>query len=605
MGSKTQVFPLRSSVRVYIESMAQSSAQAEFPVALQDWFDDLETNQRELIEGFFRRRMQEEGSHPSRREPLDVLADEASRRRGEVVDPRRGEDENLRRSEQLDGERRASNADRNRCPQAGERRPSGSADNAPAMAGGDRFEDDGWRYTEYEEHPSMSTRRSRARERTDGFHQRQARHQSVYETASESDSLSRSPKNHGRAVETGDKDVVWGASQQRRGSRSPVEKPFRETRQGRARVSTSPTNRGKKSNSSNVGNFNAGQLIGKFDGKSEPLEVFLAKFEGCAKHLGWSDEDRQFHLRLCLSGAASQILWDSCGIDSADKIVELLKNRFSSLGQTERWRTELKVRRRKPNESLQDLYSDVLRLFTLAYPKANHEMLALFLRDAFLDSLNNQQLYVKIAEKEPANIDEALHLAMRFEAYDRSFHTTEQPKSESDFNHIKPKYVRVAGSNTGETISAAVVSPPQAGSSSVDQASTDKLTELVDKINSLQLSMRNQNRQMELQKSEISNLTKALNSAISGPSQTTKVETNAFNSAASSGDGYRLKDRSRKRNFAEVVCYRCGAYGHISRNCLTENSSPGHADPDKTTPKQARVRRPQQFQDYVYLSAKL
>jgi hypothetical protein len=122
------------------------------------------------------------------------------------------------------------------------------------------------------------------------------------------------------------------------------------------------------------------------------------KFEGCAEQLHWNEDEKMFYLRLCLSGSALQVLWDSSKTMSANKAISLLKNRFGHSNQAERFRTELKKRRQESNESLQDLYSDILKLFYLSYPKSDHSALAIVLRDAFLESMNDRQLYVRILD---------------------------------------------------------------------------------------------------------------------------------------------------------------------------------------------------------------
>ena len=46
----------------------------------------------------------------------------------------------------------------------------------------------------------------------------------------------------------------------------------------------------------------------KYDG-SVPYEIFLAKFQNCARYNEWSDDERGVFLRGSLTGPASQILW--------------------------------------------------------------------------------------------------------------------------------------------------------------------------------------------------------------------------------------------------------------------------------------------------------
>jgi hypothetical protein len=94
---------------------------------------------------------------------------------------------------------------------------------------------------------------------------------------------------------------------------------------------------------------------------------FLAKFNNCAEYFGWQPRDQLFHLKACLEGSAGQVLWDLPKQTSVGQLIELLRNRFGTQNQAEQYRAELRKRRRKHNESLQELYQGIRRLMSLAY----------------------------------------------------------------------------------------------------------------------------------------------------------------------------------------------------------------------------------------------
>jgi len=85
------------------------------------------------------------------------------------------------------------------------------------------------------------------------------------------------------------------------------------------------------------------------------LKTFLEKFENCSRYLNWSEKDRFFHLSNALEGTAGQVLWDAANCCSVEALIQLLRSRFGNQNQNERFRAELKSRRRKPGESLQGL----------------------------------------------------------------------------------------------------------------------------------------------------------------------------------------------------------------------------------------------------------
>jgi len=63
--------------------------------------------------------------------------------------------------------------------------------------------------------------------------------------------------------------------------------------------------------------------------------------------------------------------------------------------------------------TLRELAQDIRRLMTLAYPEEKSS-LAL---DVFLTALNDAEFELKIREREPVDLDEALRLAQRFEVF--------------------------------------------------------------------------------------------------------------------------------------------------------------------------------------------
>ena len=158
--------------------------------------------------------------------------------------------------------------------------------------------------------------------------------------------------------------------------------------------------------------------LGAFKGES-CLETFLAKFENLSAYVGWSARDRLFHLQASLEGAAGQVLWDAGTQTSAEEIVRRLRARFGNEHQSERFRAELRSRRRKKGETLQAVYNDVCRLLALAYPGPTNATTVIVGRDAFLDALNNHEMRIRVLEKEPSTLEEALSIACRLEAYER------------------------------------------------------------------------------------------------------------------------------------------------------------------------------------------
>lgn len=190
----------------------------------------------------------------------------------------------------------------------------------------------------------------------------------------------------------------------------------------------------------------AGAKLGTYSG-STCLETFLARFDSCAKYFHWNNEDKLFQLCASLEGPAGQILWDSGGHPTVEEVIRLLRSRFGNSNQAERFRAELRTRRRSTGESLQQLYQDVCRLLALAYPGPSSELSHIVGRDAFLDALDNPAMRIRILEKEPHTLDDAFAMACRLEALDKSSQDSMKWAPDDRRSSTHRSYVRAAASN--------------------------------------------------------------------------------------------------------------------------------------------------------------
>ena len=153
-----------------------------------------------------------------------------------------------------------------------------------------------------------------------------------------------------------------------------------------------------------------------YDG-STALEAHLAKLQNCSDYYRWDTRERLCHLKASLDGSAGQVLWQIGENATENDVIQLLKNRFGSLNQAERYRAELKSRRRRPGESIQSVYHDVRRLLALSFPGHSGELCEIIGRDAFLEALVDSTLRIRVLDQQPATLDEALAIVCRMEAY--------------------------------------------------------------------------------------------------------------------------------------------------------------------------------------------
>jgi len=142
----------------------------------------------------------------------------------------------------------------------------------------------------------------------------------------------------------------------------------------------------------------------KYNGTTS-FETFLVQFQNCSAYNHWTKDEQLVYLRSNLENEAGQVLWDYDAeeINSARKLISVLTNRFGGTEQADKYRLEVKYRRRKPGESLRTLHAEIRKLVALAFPA--RELMAC---DYFIDSLNDPNLALKVRERSPKDLVSAL-----------------------------------------------------------------------------------------------------------------------------------------------------------------------------------------------------
>jgi len=113
----------------------------------------------------------------------------------------------------------------------------------------------------------------------------------------------------------------------------------------------------------------------------------------------WNNRDKLCHLRASLQGPVGQVLWDAGQQTLANKVIMLLKNRFGTLNEEERYRSKLEARRRWRVEPLHTVYQDVRRLMALAFPGQSGPLREIMGTDTFVESLANPVLRLRVSER--------------------------------------------------------------------------------------------------------------------------------------------------------------------------------------------------------------
>ena len=151
-------------------------------------------------------------------------------------------------------------------------------------------------------------------------------------------------------------------------------------------------------------------------------------------------------MRASLEGPAVQVLWDAGQCTSVDDLIRLLKNRFGSLNEEEHYCSELKAQRRRRGESLQSVYQDIRRLMALSFPDQSGPMWDIVVCDAFVNSLGDPALWLRVLERDPTSLEEALKVVSRLEALGGC----ESDDSWDDWGHRRNKSSKTAISDGKE-----------------------------------------------------------------------------------------------------------------------------------------------------------
>ena len=292
----------------------------------------------------------------------------------------------------------------------------------------------------------------------------------------------------------------------------------------------------------------------KFDGVTPTFATFKAHFENASKFNAWNAAEQLAFLKSSLTGSAAQCLWDQSPecTDSLEKLWKLLGDRFAGHNLTEKYRTELRNRRRKPGESLDALCQDIRRLLIYAYPgptSSAHEAIA---KDSFIDALS-VELSLKVRERDPSTLDSALNIAMRLEAIQQS-----AAVRESSDDNTRPRGKTARGVVTDNTVQQNVVMEKL---NELQSRFGSDLRALGDRLHNVESTMRCQSTEQSQEPRRVR------------PPATRSWSTPTQSSTPTSGTSGQPRDAPSSTfdrqtpSRPQRSCFACGDPSHLKRNC--------------------------------------
>ena len=309
-----------------------------------------------------------------------------------------------------------------------------------------------------------------------------------------------------------------------------------------------------------------------YDGTGS-LETFLAKFSRLAEYMRWDDTDRYYHLCASLDGIAGQMLWDAGPQPTVADVINLLRTRFKNELQAERFKAEIKVRRRRPNESLQQLYQDISKLVALAYLDSTPELSSHVAKKAFVIALNDPRLQLKVIEREPKTVEDALNIASKMEAFQVSVVPPEPDKGAVD-HRARPKVKATYAMESEEQIAPDMESDQRSQGRALIES---QLADLQKQCNNNREALGRLKAQKEEVEKKAAQATQAAKAAAQAAKAANPPAT--AGSAPNPGEGnngsyqqqgsYRGRGRGRGNYQArsDDICHKCGGQGHWARDC--------------------------------------
>ena len=152
-----------------------------------------------------------------------------------------------------------------------------------------------------------------------------------------------------------------------------------------------------------------------FNGTNMTVERFLSKFKRCTKHYQWNRTERRFQLEAALKGAPEEIITEGGDDMSEREIIREMKLRYGNASRIRSFRTQLETVKQLPGQSLQDVYHEVKRILTLAYPTTDRETKESIGCNAFFRALTDQDMSTNLQVQDPEDLAEALTIALRLE----------------------------------------------------------------------------------------------------------------------------------------------------------------------------------------------
>ena len=157
----------------------------------------------------------------------------------------------------------------------------------------------------------------------------------------------------------------------------------------------------------------------EYDGK-ERWEDYIQHFERIAEVNGWAESDKKRYLCVSLHSSVERCLREIEGEGkhpSYSEVIACLAQSYGTQHLATAYQAELRAKKRREGQSVQDFAREIKLLVNLAYPGtsvATKETLSL---DAFLDTLDPETKINLVVNRKVTRLQDAVQLAAELEAF--------------------------------------------------------------------------------------------------------------------------------------------------------------------------------------------
>jgi len=253
-------------------------------------------------------------------------------------------------------------------------------------------------------------------------------------------------------------------------------------------------------------------------------------------------------------GDAGQVLWDSdfSATNTLSKLVSLLRSRYSGSRQVDKYRMELRLKGRRVGESLSALRRDIRRLMALAHPTLTEDARESIACDYYVDSLDDFDFALKVRERAPTTLDDALRISLQLEAWSKEAQRNKH--DDSGRAKIKARGTGACNKPNEQSLGARI--------NSLETDLTKRFDDFVAMTKSLLESQRKHATKPDVAGTKPSGFQPS-----SVPSQSSSPALAGETAQQSDPPRASWPGRQNKQRRPAGVCWGCGLPGHIQINC--------------------------------------